>query len=321
MKRQSSWKLLCGIGVMMSLLLIGPILAGGENTDDEYTDVERTCAICLGDDIASQYFNFCPKSKSKHGICTDCAVRGHTRHSLKVCPTCRKPWSKIATIANNAVVNQVGEWWVDMSNVALTDFPESLHLAYPQITLSYISVYAASFSGNNLRRAHFERLHEATFLEELQLSRCSLQRIPAELFKCKSLAKLDLSGNSFSSLALNHLYKIESLCDLDLSYNNLNFHPFPKHFFNKCHLSRLALTGNRVSLKVMKAISSNFRGLEELSLRNCRLTSFGLDLGLLKQLKKIDIRDNPGLDQQRCARFLFRRGFDLDDASGCWVRS
>lgn len=278
---------------------------------------QLSCAICLEEVDQDSYYS-CPHSEKHDGVCAVCLVQG-IEFNQTSCPTCRQKWTGLQGVFNTSAAKNPGNWWVRLRQQNFSSLPKTLDVPNHELSIPYQAIYEADFSYNNLKGAKLKRLHDAPKLARLFLSQCQMKRIPEAFAGCQALSTLDLSNNGITALALNHLYKLHSLQDLDLSYNN--FHFLPKQFL-KCQLVRLILDGNHLSPKSIKNISKHFSKLVELSLRDCGLELFNLDLAKLPKLKKLDIGKNSKLLPNTFVTPLFVAGFyPVPEKVGCWVRT
>jgi len=121
-------------------------------------------------------------------------------------------------------------------------------------------------------------------LEQLNVEANSLSSLPAAIGKCSSLAFLQLDGNAFTKLP-KALMKLP-LHDLHLCSNELE--ALPKGFAELKSLRGLYLNGNAgIELDELPA------GLENLTLRKCKLAAVPPVVFALKKLRFLDLIGNP----------------------------
>lgn len=156
-------------------------------------------------------------------------------------------------------------------------------------------------------------------IKDLNLSGNSISSLPASLYSCSALAKLDISHNSltapFSVEAVRALSKhVPDLAVLDISYNRIeclpanfaelcsvrklnmggnNFKEFPRQIFDMRLLRSLSLENGITQTMLSSIPFSRLESLEELILCKCKLTEVPApEIMNLKSLRILDLSNN-----------------------------
>ncbi|TSK22772.1 Leucine-rich repeat-containing protein 18 [Bagarius yarrelli] len=142
-------------------------------------------------------------------------------------------------------------------------------------------------------------LLKLTDLEEVDLSRNQLKRIPDFIGQLIGVLFLDLHSNYIEQLPKS-IGQLESLCHLNLCNNSLDSAGLPADIGNLKSLQTLNLGMNRIT--ALPPTMASLSSLKELALFDNMITVLPECIRMLPKLKKINIKRNPIAYAQKDAK-------------------
>jgi len=119
------------------------------------------------------------------------------------------------------------------------------------------------------------------------LFNCGLTNFPEQIFKFKSIQKLNLADNKLETIP-ESISELRNLRKLDLSINKLN--SIPESIGKLEFLKKLGLEHNQ--LESLPESIGNLKNLKNLNLRENKLENLPNNIGKLISLKKLNLKEN-----------------------------